>query len=212
MPDLVNKYPYTNFAGVNLDYILNEIEKIKKADNVQASYLHDIEQANGVITIKNGAGDTVATIDTVQKAIKDDYNHYISGYVYAVSRSHDSIVVNIGNGNHYTMWDPKFLLAVQLSNASSAVMSLDVSESATGTIYADTEVLRSYDSMTLFMNDVEDGQPVKIMVMDYTLNLRNTAYVYYNHPDWQFNIADRSFVLSWETAGDVTNITITRVV
>lgn len=208
---LVEKYPYTNFAGVNLDYILNEIEKIKKADNVQASYLHDIEQANGVITIKNGAGDTVATIDTVQKAIKDDYNHNIGGYVYSVSRVHDSLVVNIGNGNHYTMWDPKFLLAVQLNNASSDVMSLDVSESTTGTLFVDTEGLRSYDNMTLFTNDVEDGQPVKIMILGYTLNLRNTAYVYYNNPDWEFSIGSRSFVLSWEIAGDITNITITRV-
>ena len=70
MPDLVNKYPYTNFAGVNLDYILNMIhtyeDRLSDDEavlNTLPSYVKDVTVLNNSalkVTFGSGVSKTFA--------------------------------------------------------------------------------------------------------------------------------------------------------
>lgn len=66
---LIEKYPYTNFAGINLDYYIKKLNEVidvlnsfdVRVDEVESDmlgYIKDITGAENVITIKDGAGNT----------------------------------------------------------------------------------------------------------------------------------------------------------
>ena len=59
---LIDKYPYTNYAGINLDYYIKQVnaveDKIEDVTDALPGYVKDVSGSNNVITVTDGAGNT----------------------------------------------------------------------------------------------------------------------------------------------------------
>jgi hypothetical protein len=53
---LTDKYPYTNYAGINLDYY---IQAVNKLGSDIPGYIHDVRLANNVLTFTRGNGENI---------------------------------------------------------------------------------------------------------------------------------------------------------
>lgn len=185
---LVEKYPYTNFAGVNLDYILNEIEALKKSEGMPAGYIHDVIISDGVITFKNGAGETVATVDTVKRAIKDDDNQDITGYIRNITRNgKEGFYAYNGEGQFLNIKYPKFVMKATKNSAMSSTYTIDSS---------------SYNDFTNFIADVEEGYPCRLVLYDEEENLEFAAPVYFANGGYFMDVmTDAGSEYTWKSFG-----------
>ena len=209
MPDLTNKYPYTNFAGVNLDYILNELNILKDSGQFPVGYIKSVEVSDdGVLTFKNGLGETVATVDTIEKAKKDENGHDILGYLFnvAFNKSDYQLTFMRGTGLYNEVKLPKFILV-----AEAQVLSPD-------TYTIDNE---SYDDFTDFLADVDSGFPCRMVLKDTNGDVEYAAPVYKSGEGYFFDLMTvsgnvytwNSFGLSFSSAGipPVQTVTLTQV-
>lgn len=196
---LVEKYPYTNFAGVNLDYILNEINKIKEADTNVSSYLRTVEVNDGVITIKNGAGDTVATIDTVKNAI----------FVVTNIRGDNSgFRVYDGSGNNNYVYYPVRSLFAVIDEDSAFPSAMDVGDSSYFTIDTSAHNLY-YDNYETMIQDIKKGRSVRVVLADEDFDAKYAVSVYMSNGDLYCDMVIyangtstwKSFALSFESFG-----------
>lgn len=211
MPDLVNKYPYTNFAGVNLDYILNEINKIKDADTTVSSYLRTVEVTDGVITIKNGAGETVATIDTVQKAIFA---------VTGISGDNSGFRVYDGSGNNNLVYYPVRTLFAVIDEDSAFPSDMEVGDSSYFNIDTTAHNIY-YDNYESMIRDISNGRSVRIVLADDEYNSKYAVPVYMSNGDLYCDMVIyandtatwKSFALSFESFGvpPTQRVILTRV-
>ena len=202
MPDLVNKYPYTNFAGVNLDYILDELNKLKDSGAVQAGYIQTVEIENNVITFKNGLGETVATVDTIKRSEKDVNNQDITGYIRNVTSTAGKTGIEFynGNSNKITIKYPTYIL---IADATDVV----------GTYQIDNT---SYSDFTNFLNAVDSGYPARLVLREDDAVVVAVP-VYKSGSDYYIECwmgsSWKCFSLSFESAGvpAVQTVTLTQV-
>lgn len=208
---LVEKYPYTNFAGVNLDFILNEIQKIKDADTTVSSYLRTVEVTDGVITIKNGAGDTVATIDTVQKAIFA---------VTGINGDNSGFRVFDGSGNNNFVYYPVRTLFAVIDDDSAFPSDMEVGDSSYFTIDTSAHNLY-YDNYASMIQDIDKGRSVRVVLADGEYNAKYAVPVYMSNGDLYIDMVIyanstatwKSFALSFESFGvpPTQRVILTRV-
>ena len=202
MPDLVNKYPYTNFAGVNLDYILDELNKLKDSGAVQAGYIQTVEIDNNVITFKNGLGETVATVDTIKRAEKDINNQDITGYIRNVVSTPGKTGIEFynGNSNKITIKYPTYIL---IADATDVV----------GTYQIDNT---SYSDFTNFLAAVDSGYPARLVLREDD-DVVLAVPVYKSGTDYYIECwmgsSWKCFALLFESAGipAVQTVTLTQV-
>lgn len=151
---LTEKYPYTNFAGVNLDYILDELNKLKDSGNYPSAYIHTIEVSDdGIITFKNGLGEAVATVDTIQKAIKDPNEHDITTYLYNVgySKELNNLTFMRGAGTYKEIQLPTFALIAYADEDDPNTYIIDNT---------------SYEDYEDFLDDVNRGRPCRLVLKE----------------------------------------------
>lgn len=207
----LNKYPYTDFHELNLDYILNELNKIKDADTNISSYIRDVEVNDGVITIKNGAGETVATIDTIVKAI-----YAVTG----IRGDNSGFYVFDGSGNNNFVYYPVRTLFAVIDESSTFPATMDVGESSYFTI--DTSAHnRYYDNYETMIQDINKGRSVRIVLADETFDAKYSVPLYMSNGDlycdmvvYANNTATwKSFALSFESFGvpPTQRVILTRV-
>ena len=205
MPDLINKYPYTNFAGVNLDYILNELNVLKDSGHYPAGYINTVEVSDdGVLTFKNGLGETVATVDTVQRALKDKDGHDIIGYLFNVyfNKQEYSLSFLRGAGTYKDVKLPKFILVADAQDLSPDTYIIDND---------------SYDDFTEFLADVDGGFPCRLVLKDTDGDPEYVVPVYKSGSDYFIELwigsSWKCYALSFESAGSpaVQTVTLTQV-
>ncbi|MBO5884942.1 MAG: hypothetical protein J6S85_20275 [Methanobrevibacter sp.] len=207
----LKKYPYTDFHELNLDYILNELNKIKDADTNMSAYIHDIEVSDGVITVKNGAGDVVATIDTIQKAIFT---------VTGISGSNSGFTVYDGGGNNTFVYYPVRTLFAVIDEYSAFPATMDVGDSSYFNIDTTAHNLY-YDNYENMIQDIDKGRSVRIVLADDEFNAKYAVPVYMSNGElycdmvvYANNTATwKSFALSFESFGvpPTQRLIITRV-
>lgn len=205
MADLINKYPYTNFAGVNLDYILNELNILKDSGHFPAGYIKSVEVSDdGILTFKNGLGETVATIDTIEKAKKDENGHDILGYLFNVTfnKSDYQLTFMRGTGLYKEVKLPKFILIA------------DADALTPGDFIIDNEA--SYDDYADFLEDVDAGYPCRIVLREDE-NAKYVVPVYKSGSGYFIELwmgsSWKCFALSFTSAGTpaVQTVTLTQV-
>ena len=205
MPDLVNKYPYTNFAGVNLDYILNELNILKDSGQFPAGYIKTVEVSDdGVLTFKNGLGETVATVDTIEKAKKDENGHDILGYLFnvAFNKSDYQLTFMRGTGVYKEVKLPKFILVADAQALSPNTYTIDN---------------ESYDDFTDFLADVDAGFPCRLVLNDTDGDPEYVVPVYKSGAGYFIELwmgsSWKCFALSFASAGfpAVQTVTLTQV-
>ena len=205
---LVEKYPYTNFAGVNLDYILNELNILKDSGHYPAGYIKTVEVSDdGVLTFKNGLGETVLTVDMIQKAVKDNNGHAFNSFFMNATITKERISLQRSGINEPKyLYLPKFVLV-----AEAQALSPD-------TYMIDNE---SYDDFTEFLEDIDSGYPCRMVLKDTNGDVEYAAPVYRSGDGYFFDLMTvsgntytwRSFGLSFESAGipAVQTVTLTQV-
>ena len=208
---LVEKYPYTNYAGVNLDFILNEINKIKDADTTVSSYLRTVEINDGVITIKNGAGETVATIDTVQKAIFT---------VTGITGTNSGFIVYDGSGSENVVYYPVRTLFAVIDEDSAFPSAMEVGDSSYFNIDTSAHDLYYYNYETM-IQDISKGRSVRIVLADDEYTAKYALPVYMSNGDLYIDMVIyvnntatwKSFALSFESFGvpPTQRVILTRV-
>ena len=205
MPDLVNKYPYTNFAGVNLDYILNELNVLKDSGHYPAGYINTVEVSDdGVLTFKNGLGETVATVNTVQRALKDKDGHDIINYLFNVSFNKQEYSLSFlrGAGTYRDVKLPKFILVADAQDLSPDTYIIDND---------------SYDDFTDFLADVDAGFPCRLVLNDTDHDPEYVVPVYKSGAGYYIELwigsSWKCYSLSFESAGSpaVQTVILTQV-
>lgn len=207
----LHKYSYTDFHEMNLDYILNELNKIKDADTNMSAYIHDIEVTDGVITVKNGAGDIVATIDTVQKAIFT---------VTGITGANSGFNVFDGSGNNNFVYYPVRTLFAVIDESSAFPSAMDVGESSYFNIDASAHNLY-YDNYETMIQDINKGRSVRIVLADDEFNVKYAVPIYKSNGELYCDMVVyandtatwKSFALSFESFGvpPTQRVILTRV-
>ena len=207
----LHKYSYTDFHEMNLDYILNELNKIKDADTNMSAYIHDIEVTDGVITVKNGAGDIVATIDTVQKAIFTVTN---------IRGDNSGFYVYDGSGNNNFVYYPVRTLFAVIDEFSAFPATMDVGESSYFNIDASAHNLY-YDNYETMIQDINKGRSVRIVLADDEFNVKYAVPIYKSNGELYCDMVVyandtatwKSFALSFESFGvpPTQRVILTRV-
>ena len=207
----LHKYSYTDFHEMNLDYILNELNKIKDADTNMSAYIHDIEVTDGVITVKNGAGDTVATIDTVQKAIFTVTN---------IRGDNSGFHVYDGSGNNNFVYYPVRTLFAVIDEYSAFPSAMDVGDSSYFNIDTSAHNLY-YDNYETMIQDINKGRSVRIVLADDEFNVKYAVPIYKSNGELYCDMVVyandtatwKSFALSFESFGvpPTQRIILTRV-
>lgn len=125
----MNKFPYTNFHELNLDWIISKIKNIevadKKADEIikyyetvknDAANINSIAAGSGALLVPSYVGEWVSDYDTVPSSFIKIDNQY---YILTFNRKSNNSIVYIANREQNTFAEYKTNVFVQHCNSAA---------------------------------------------------------------------------------------------